>query len=237
MVDAYCHLDMGHPDPIGDLAGRMLTAGVASALLVETWDGANRALLEGLLRNGPADRLRIALCYRPEKADSLRQWLDRGALTGVRMSTKHIAEAADVCGEIGGAGALLIAHAESGVGALREAIARMRNRFPQTRIYVPHLGWPPEAGAAAADWDRAIREFAAIPSLLLGISAIAHFSRRPFPHDDVRVRALAAISRMPATRLAIASDYPLFEKDRYSEYMSLARDWVTSIHPGWSFAF
>lgn len=233
MIDAYSHLDMAHADPLRDIAQRMNTAGVANALLVETWDGANRALLEGLRENGPVDRFRIALCYRPENADSLRRWLDRGALTGVRMSTKHIGEAADVCGEIGDAGALLIAHAESGVAALRQAIARMRKRFPQTRIYVPHLGWPAEAG----DWTRAIGEFAAIPSLILGISAIAHFSRRPFPHDDVREWALAAISRMPAARIAIASDYPLFEKDRYSEYMSLARDWVTSIHPGWSFAF
>ena len=237
MIDAYSHLDMAHPDPIGDIGERMRSAGVTSALLVETWDGGNRALLEGLLRNGPVDRFRIALCYRPENADSLRQWLDRGALTGVRMSTKHIAEAGDVCGEIGRAGALLIAHAESGVGALRRAIEQMRDRFPDAQIYVPHLGWPAHEGAPVADWLPAIQELAAIPSLILGISAIAHFSRRPFPHDDVREWALAAISQMPAARLAIASDYPLFEKGRYSEYMSLAREWVTSIHPGWSFAF
>ena len=236
MIDAYSHLDMSHKDPLRDIAQRMDTAGVTSALLVETWDGANRALLEGLLRNGGADRFRIALCYRQEDVDSLCWWLDRGALTGVRMSTKHIAAAGDICEAIGRAGALLIAHAESGIGALRRAIVQMRVRFPNTRIYVPHLGWP-EAGAAADDWERAIQELAAIPSLILGISAIAHFSRRPFPHADVRDWALAAISQMPAARIAVASDYPLFEKDRYSEYMSLAREWVTSIHPGWSFAF
>jgi hypothetical protein len=30
---------------------------------------------------------------------------------------------------------------------------------------------------------------------------------------------------------------PLIEKVRYGDYMSLARDWVASIYPDWSFAF
>jgi hypothetical protein len=236
VVDAYIHLDMEHPDPIADIRDRMQTAGVASALLVETWNGANRGILEEMLHRGPADPFRIALCYRNANAEALRRFLGRGALAGVRMSTADIAAAGDICGEIGFAGALLIAHADSGIGALCRAIVRMRERFPGTRIYVPHLGWPAKADRADVDWQAEFRELSAIPSFILGVSAIAHFSSRPFPHEDVREWALFAVSQMPAVGIAVASDYPLFEKDRYAEYMSLAREWVTSIHPEWSFA-
>lgn len=236
MIDAYNHLDMEHPDPIGDLTVRMQSARASAALLVETWNGANRGLLEQVLRDSAADRFRIALCYRKENADSLCRLLDRGVLAGVRMSTVDIAAAGSICGEIGRAGALLVAHAESGIGALCRAVIRMHDRFPNTRVYVPHLGWPANADGGDVDWQPAIREFAAIPSLILGVSAIAHFSRLPFPHADVREWALAAIPQFPAPRITIGSDFPLFEKDRYSEYMSLARDWVTSIYPDWSFA-
>jgi len=237
LIDAYSHLDMEHPHPIADIAERMRTAGVMSALLVETWNGANRGILEEMLRNGPTNQFQIALCYRKEDAGPLLGFLPQGALAGVRMTTGDIAAADDICGEIGRAGALLIAHAESGIGALCRAIVRMRDRFPETRIYVPHLGWPASRQGEDADWQRAIRELSAIPSLIVGVSAIAHFSRRAFPHEDVREWALAAVSLLPPPRIAVASDYPLFEKDRYADYMSLARAWVTSIHPGWSFAF
>jgi Predicted metal-dependent hydrolase of the TIM-barrel fold len=237
VIDAYSHLDLEHPNPIADMEERMHAAGVESALLVETWNGANRGVLEKMLNKGPVDLFRIALCYRKENVQSLRRFLDRGVLTGVRMSTADIASADEICGVIGQAGALLIAHAESGIGALCRAMARMRGGFPQVRIYIPHLGWPANKGEADVDWKPAIRELAAIPSLILGVSAVAHFSRLPFPHEDVREWTMEAVSLLPPSRIAVASDYPLFEKGRYAEYLSLARDWVMSIHPDWSFAF
>jgi hypothetical protein len=34
-----------------------------------------------------------------------------------------------------------------------------------------------------------------------------------------------------AESLVAASDYPLFEKDRYAQYMELANNWIVSSHP------
>ncbi len=52
-MDAYCHLDMAQQvtprSPIEDIERRMAAARVSSALLVETWDGRNRQLLENVL--------------------------------------------------------------------------------------------------------------------------------------------------------------------------------------------
>jgi predicted TIM-barrel fold metal-dependent hydrolase len=102
------------------------------------------------------------------------------------------------------------------------------------KVYVPHLAWPVRDGKADGDWKTALNEFASMPSLTIGISAIAHFSSQPFPHDDVRDFAIELISQFPAARIAIGSDYPLFEKERYGDYINLARDWVTSIHSNWN---
>ena len=65
----------------------MRSAGIADVLLVETWSGANRGILEETLRSGSTDRFRIALCYREHDADSLRRLLAGGALACVRVST------------------------------------------------------------------------------------------------------------------------------------------------------
>jgi hypothetical protein len=56
MMDAYCHLDMEQESPVADIERRMAAAGVSMALLVETWDGRNRRLLEDLLLDGSRDK-------------------------------------------------------------------------------------------------------------------------------------------------------------------------------------
>ena len=231
MTDAYCHLDMEQESPIADIERRMATAAVSSALLVETWDGRNRPLLEDLLREGPTDRFSVALCYRRE----LPPHLNGSGLAAVRMSTQDIHRDNDFCREVYQSGKMLVTHAEAGVGPLSVELSRLYDRLPEIRVYIPHLGWPVREGKADGKWAAAVKEFAAIPSLTIGVSAIAHFSNEPFPHNDVRDFALGMISQFPASRIAIGSDYPLFEKERYAGYISLARDWVTSIHSNWSY--
>jgi hypothetical protein len=222
---------MEQESPIADIERRMATADVSSALLVETWDGRNRPLLEDLLRDGPADRFSVALCYRRE----LRPCLNGGGLAAVRMSTQDIHRDNDFCREIHHSGKMLVTHAEMGVGPLCGELTRLYDMLPEISVYVPHLGWPVMNGKADSNWEAAMKDFAAMPSLTIGVSAIAHFSSEPFPHNDVRDLALGMISQFPPSRIVIGSDYPLFEKERYADYMFLARDWVTSIHSNWSY--
>jgi predicted TIM-barrel fold metal-dependent hydrolase len=240
-MDAYCHLDMDlevkRQSPIADIGQRMSTADVSSALLVETWDGRNRRLLNGVLRKHRAGRFGVALCYRQDSFGELRRQLSERGLTAVRMSTQDIRRDASVCEDIYRAGKVLLTHAETGIGSLCRELSRIMAVMPELRVYVPHLGWPVAQGKADFDWEGAVRELATLPSVTFGVSAIAHFSREPFPHNDVRDFALRVISQVGASRIAIGSDYPLFDKARYADYMFLARDWVASIHPDWSFTF
>lgn len=236
-MDAYCHLDMECESPIADFEGRMRAAGVTRALLVETWNGRNRPLLESVLRGGEQDKFCVALCYREERSRELRGIAQRGGLPAIRMSTEDLCRDRDFCRDICQGSTFLVTHAEAGIGALCDALTCVHVSAPDLRIYVPHLAWPANNGAVDGDWEDAIEDLVALPTVIIGVSAIAHFSNEPFPHHDVRDFALHLISRLPASRIAIGSDYPLFDKERYRDYMSLARDWVTTIHSDWSFAF
>lgn len=236
-MDAYCHLDMERESPIADIEDRMRTAAVARALLVETWDGRNRPLLENIPRGGEREQFCVALCYRKARYRELRGMAQEGELPAIRMSTEALYRDNDFCRDICHGGTIVVAHAEAGVGALCDALTRVHGCAPDLRIYVPHLGWPTKNGMADGDWGPAIQDLVELPNVTVGVSAIAHFSNQPFPHNDVRDFALRVISRLPASRIAIGSDYPLFDKERYADYMSLACDWVTSIHPSWSFTF
>jgi predicted TIM-barrel fold metal-dependent hydrolase len=214
---------MDAESPIADIEQRMSQAHVSNAFLIETWDGRNRLALR------QTDKFSVALCYRRECRRELLQLMEKGKLTGVRMSTEDIRRDTDFCREIGTFGKTLVAHAETGIGSL----CRELTRFREMKVYVPHLGWPIREGKTDGDWGPALQEFAGMPSLDIGISAIAHFSSQTFPHDDVRDFAFGVISQLPASRVLIGSDYPLFEKTRYAGYIYLARDWVRSIHPKW----
>ena len=208
MTDAYCHLDMDVESPVADIERRMLSANLSDAFLIETWDGRNRPALR------QTNKFAVALCYRPECRGELLQLMEKGKLTGVRMSTEDIRLGKDFCGEIAASGTTLVAHAEAGIGPLCHELARCR----EMKVYVPHLGWPIREGRADGDWEPALNEFTSLPFLNIGISAIAHFSIQPFPHNDVRDLALGLISQFPASRVVIGSDYPLFEKDRYAAF-------------------
>lgn len=233
MTDAYAHLDMDPalPCPLADIESRMASAGIQRALLVETWDGRNRHVLDKILET-PAERFEVALCYRKESSCELNM-----GLKAVRMSTEDIRSDPGLCEELHRTEKLLLTHAECGIGPLCREIERLHQRVPKLSIYVPHIAWPLREGKRDTDWDGAIPDLAAMPSVIIGISAIAHFSLEPFPHNDVRDLASRAISQIPAPRIVIGSDYPLFEKARYADYMSVAREWVTSIHPDWRSTF
>jgi len=111
-------------------------------------------------------------------------------------------------------------------------LLKVVERTPGLQIYVPHLGWPVQDKAEDPEWEGAMAALWQIPRLVVGISAIPHFSRRPFPHTDVEEYAERLREVFGPGRLVAASDYPLMEKGRYTDYMHLAEQWIRRAHPG-----
>ncbi|HEX4810405.1 MAG TPA: amidohydrolase family protein [Bryobacteraceae bacterium] len=219
---------------MAEIEQRMSSAMVSRVLLVETWSGRNRRLLQDSLSRRQTSKFPVALCYRQETSCELRELILAGKLAAVRMATADMQRDWDFCRDISRSHAWLLAHAEDGIGPLSSEVTRLYESFPEVRFYVPHLAWPMRDGALDPAWEWAVKQLAQIPSVLAGISAIAHFSKQPFPHSDVRELALRFLSQFPASRIAIGSDYPLFEKERYADYIRLAHSWVTAVHPRWT---
>jgi predicted TIM-barrel fold metal-dependent hydrolase len=73
-----------------------------------------------------------------------------------------------------------------------------------------------------------------IRGVVVGISAIAHFSREPFPHKDVAIFASHLLKLFPSEVITVGSDYPIFEANRYADYMKLAIEWVHRGVEKWS---
>jgi predicted TIM-barrel fold metal-dependent hydrolase len=96
---------------------------------------------------------------------------------------------------------------------------------------LPHMGWPRRDQQDDKGWRESLLILSRLPNLVVGISAIAHFSREAFPHNDVAPFAAHLLEALGAESLVAASDYPLFEKDRYAQYMQLACNWIASGNP------
>jgi Amidohydrolase len=220
--------------PIADIKRRMSSANVSRALLVETWDGRNRSLLEDLISRGRPREFRIALCYHHQRSDELCRLVQEQKLDAIRISTADLGRNEKLYSELPRSEAVVVAHAEDGIGPLWSVVRRLYARNADLKFYLPHLAWPVRNGEEDAAWQPAIEEMAAIPSVTIGISAIAHFSNQPFPHPDVQDFAIRLLSKIPAFRVTIGSDYPLFEKDRYGDYVQLAYDWIASRDPAWT---
>jgi predicted TIM-barrel fold metal-dependent hydrolase len=227
---------MGQDSPLIDITNQMRSANVSQTLLVETWNGRNRALLKRVLQDDSTNQFKVALCCRRECEEELNDLLCQDQLAGIRMSTESIRLNGSFCETIARANKMLVVHAEAGIGLLSKELKRLLSVLPSLRVYVPHLAWPVQEGNSDLDWPEAIEELAAIPSITIGISAIQHFSSQPFPHDDVRDFALAVISKLPPSRIAMGTNYPLPDSASYSDYVKLPLRWIKSIHADWSFA-
>jgi hypothetical protein len=207
---------------------------LTKVLLVETWNGANRTLLESVLQEEGRTPFSVALCHR---GGHLNSPLLTSNLAGVRIPAAHIHADTEACCGIHEAGKLLIARADNGIGALALNLERLLSALPGIRVYVPHLGWPMRDGKEDPEWRSAFRNLASSSSITFGISAISAFSALPFPHEDVAKLARWAIPQLSPGRIVIGSDYPLVEKSRYEHYLSLARDWIVAIYPDWTCPF
>ena len=225
MIDAYTHLDMSVRDPIGDLALRMDAAQVDRALIVETWGKDNRACLENLIAS-PSPRFRVALCFRPEEGDLSTDVLHLEMVGALRIRASDIQNLGPLAKTLESSGKWLLPHAELGIRELKEELLPLAARHPELRIYLPHLGWPRRNQHDDEDWLESVSSLSSLPNLIVGISAIAHFSQEAFPHKDIETFAANLCENFGPDSLVAGSDYPLFEKDKYSLYMKLAEDWI-----------
>jgi len=113
------------------------------------------------------------------------------------------------------------------IGALTEGLLRIAATHPGLCVYLPHMGWPRRDGQDDDDWRESIGRLAPLGNWIVGVSALAHFSRLPFPHNDVEPFAAELGATFGPDSLVAASDYPLFEKDKYTDYMKLAASWIS----------
>jgi len=225
MIDAYTHLDMSVQDPIGDLEWRMVAAEVQRAIVVETWGKDNRACLNSLIASR-SSRFHVALCFRPEEAELEPEVLRSNVFCALRVHTADIQALGVFAEKLDANGKWLLPHAEAGITALTKELILVNQRHPDLKIFVPHLCWPRYGGEDDHDWYESVSRLGQLPNVIVGVSAIAHFSREPFPHKDVEPFAAHLRKTFGAESLVAGSDYPLFEKDRYAEYMRLAEAWI-----------
>jgi len=225
MIDAYTHLDMSVGDPIDDLTLRMDAAQIDRALIVETWGKDNRACLENLIAS-PSPRFRVALCFRPEEGGLSTEILHLEMVGALRIRASDIQNLGPLAKTLASSGKWLLPHAVSGIRELKEELLPLAARYPGLRIYLPHLGWPRLDRKDDEDWLESLTVLSGLPNLIVGISAIAHFSQQAFPHEDMETFAAHLRENFGPYSLVAGSDYPLFEKDKYSLYMKLAENWI-----------
>lgn len=225
MIDAFTHLDVACADPIADMENRMASAGIHSAVAVETWKGDNLSWLHQLMERR-ATQFRVVLCFRLVQRLSIPEILQNPVVVGLRAQTADIPHLHEVATALETCGKWLIPHAESRIGPLSKTLLQLVERTPGLQIYMPHLGWPVQDKVEDPEWEAAVSRLRRIPHSVVGISAIGHFSRRPFPHTDVRRFAERLREIFGTGSLVAASDYPLMEKARYADYMQLAERWI-----------
>lgn len=225
MIDAYCHLDLSVEQPIAELERQMGAAGVDRALIVETWSGDNRVFLEQLLPLQSA-RFRLAFCFRPGEVQCGSELLCSDKVRALRVKTADIHRLGQAAATLQSTEKWLLPHAESGIATLAKELLQFSSLYSGVPIYLPHMGWPRREKLDDHDWPESISALGGIPNLVVGVSAIAHFSRSPFPHQDVEQFIPHILETFGPEALVAASDYPLFDKDKYSQYMQLAIDWI-----------
>jgi predicted TIM-barrel fold metal-dependent hydrolase len=233
MMDAYTHLDLTCADPIADMKARMEYAGINRALVVETWKGDNFPWLQKMMAELPT-QFRIVPCFRPGQKQPSAAILHNAAVMGLRVKTADLRLLQNLEPSFAASGKWLVPHAENGIGPLKEELLAHAQRAPGLQIYLPHLGWPRQNRIDDGEWEAAVSELHAIPGMVVGISALDHFSREPFPHKDVEPFAACLIEIFGPASVVAASDYPLVEKDRYTECMQLAATWIRRADAHWS---
>lgn len=224
MMDAYTHLDMNSPDPIEDLRLQMSSAKIDRALIVETWGKDNYVCLKHLIAS-PSPQFRVALCFRPEEGSGLNI-LQQEMVAALRVRTSDIRHLGRLVDRLESSGKWLLTHAESGIKTLKDELLPLAKFHPELRIYLPHLGWPRKDKQDDEDWMDSIFELSRLPNIIVGISAIGHFSQESYPHKDIESFFFRLLDAFGAASVITGSDYPLVEKNSYAQYIRLAELWI-----------
>jgi hypothetical protein len=233
MMDAYAHLDVTASNPLSDFKARMASAGIDRALIVEIWKGDNYSYLHSLVA-ATSPQFGVVPCFRPAVGLPAIDLLEHDIVVGVRAKTADLNRLGDLAAFLESSGMWLVPHAEQGIGFLAAELINLVGRYPQLRVYLPHCAWPRRDKQDDKDWARSITSLSRLPNLVVGISAIAHFSRATFPHNDIQPFVTRLIRAFGPDSVAVGSDYPMLEKTLYSDYMNLAQEWIRQEYPRWS---
>jgi predicted TIM-barrel fold metal-dependent hydrolase len=209
----------------------MRDAGVDRALIVETWGKDNRCCLDELLA-APSAQFRLAPCFRPEEGTTCVEAVHHAMVGALRVRTGDMRALDQLAAELEASGRWLLPHAELGIKALVDELLPLAAGYPELHVMVPHMGWPRRDGRDDADWRESMAALGELPHCLVGVSAIAHFSREGYPHSDLKPFVAHLLAVFGAESLVAASDYPLFERSRYREYMDLALEWMERCDAG-----
>lgn len=233
MMDAYTHLDLAMPDPAADIQNRLREAGATEALAVETWDGSNREELQRILRIRE-EGVRVALCFRRQTPTYLTQLLHNPRLAALRCRASSLADNSDMLGVLARSGRWLLIQSEDGAATIQSVLERALRVHPSLKVYVPHFGWPRVRGADDEHWTEAMTALSRHPNLIVGLSAVEHFSREAFPHRDIRPFAVQLLGLFGPTRVVVGTDFPNCARDNYGESLRLVRRWIRAEIPTWS---
>jgi len=233
MMDAFSHLDMTALDPVSDFKSRMAAAEITHALVVETWKGDNDQPLKVLMALKSPD-FRVVPCYRPEQGLPTAGVLDHFMVAGLRVKTTDLHRFGPLADRLERSGKWVVPHAEQGIGPLARELRVLLEHHPALRIYLPHCGWPRQNRSDDKNWEGSMAYLSGLPNIVVGISAIEYFSTESFPHNDVKRFAKRLIETFGAGSVVAASDYPLFEKHLYVEYIKLAEQWIRQKDVNWA---
>lgn len=225
MIDAYTHLDMSAQFPMDALEQWMDKAAIDRALIVETWSQDNRSCVDQIIAS-PSPRFRVALCFRATEERFSTTILEQEAVGGIRIRATDLQAFRPFAAALESSKKWLIPHSEAGIGELTSELVNLIGDYPDLRILLPHMGWPRRNQQNDEDWDKSVSTLSALPNVVAAISAISHFSRTPFPHEDIKPFVIRLRELFGSESLCAGSDYPLFETGRYVDYMKLAIEWI-----------
>lgn len=117
------------------------------------------------------------------------------------------------------------------------SLARMSERFPQTRVVIDHLCRIGADGQIRPEDVEALAGMARYPEVRVKVSAFYALGRKQPPHDELEPLIRRVYDAFGARRLMWASDCPFaVVNERYSDSLALVRDgcpWLSAEDREW----
>ncbi len=228
IVDAYVHCGQRKFLPFEAWEKDAAASGVEGAFLVQHMGEYDNRYLAGVAARSP-NRFKVAglLETRSEKsAEYLTGLLDSTALgirfIGLRMNRPMIESGAEHLAILDRFGGTIVLHLEDGIPPHVKFLERLARDYPNTTLYVPHLGWPTIDGRVSHGWSEAVRRLAGCERVVFGLSSAHHFSARPFPHEDIWHCVGHVLQEVGSDRAVWASGFPQFlDTETFAENLGL----------------